>query len=920
MQKFAYADPSRSIVFNTCRTSTCCPLRRLPYWSLVPLLVTCLDVLGQSPKITDAKIGADGRFVLQQSADPNFYYILRKGDQVTAILTAKDIQLGQLGSVQLKDPDLAADAAFYRVQQVPVAVPLDTDGDGIDDVYELKNRPLLDPLNPTDAALDPDRDGKTTLEEYRLGRNPFAAERPAVPTIVYPTNATTASFVMFSGQGPKNTLIRVEGGAAYVTNIVDNTGAFELTVPLNPNRLNRLFVSAVDDAGETSAPAPIDILQDSTPPYLFIDFPASNAVLTTETTLIAGRVGDALSGFLGLNVTVNGQPAQVDVGIGPNGTYQRSVPLIVGANTIEVVATDRLGNGVTRRITVTREVPAGPRLIAVSGDFQETNTLRRLTQPLVVKATEANGNVLANKPIKFQVTRSDGRLLPVATNSVTGGMSSLQSSPSWNSNGVLALEVSTDANGEARVWWTMGTDAGHANNRLAVSAADIPETAYFCASASALPAKQINIGSGNSQRGETLAPAPEPLKVWVSDGNNPVAGIPVTFRVVQGDGTLVPIVAADGASPAGPGLRASRPTTSVALVPRRSRGDEAPISKSAVRNPQSAIAGQVNGSPEVTVLTGITGHAEVDYTFGSDSGNQLVEATFPGNTGLPATFVLLGLTRTPGQPTSFAGIVHDNTYQPVVGAYCELVVAGSTNRLSSDSQGRFVFQSIASGSGHLYLNGATAYKLGTNDIPTNSFPSLQYTVAIVPNAENSLPTPVLLLRLNTNNARWYSGTNDLVLTCEGIEGLKMTIKANSMRHPITGQLISPTHPTWVSLNQVHHDNIPMPMPDGASPPFAWTLQPGGATFDPPVQVEYPNMSGLAPGAAAFFLTFNHDTERFEIVASGHVVEDGSTIVTDSGGGLTISGWGCNCPPYSVTGDCRRKIELLVPMFEGGVFS
>jgi hypothetical protein len=36
----------------------------------------------------------------------------------------------------------------------------------------------------------------------------------------------------------------------------------------------------------------------------------------------------------------------------------------------------------------------------------------------------------------------------------------------------------------------------------------LPETANFCASASALPAKQVNIGSGNNQRGETLGPAP----------------------------------------------------------------------------------------------------------------------------------------------------------------------------------------------------------------------------------------------------------------------------------------------------------------------------------------------------------------------------------------------------------------------------
>ncbi|MCI0541264.1 MAG: hypothetical protein L0Z50_39190, partial [Verrucomicrobiales bacterium] len=468
------------------------------------LFLFASSLVGQSSKITDAGIGADGRFILQQAADPNSYYILRKGEQVTAILTAKDIQLGQIGSLQLKDPDLAVNAAFYRVQQVPISAPLDTDGDGIDDLYELKNRPLLDPLDPSDAALDPDRDGKTTLEEYRLGRNPFAAERPAVPSITYPTNATTASFVMFSGQGPKNTQIRVEGGAAYVTNVVDNTGAFELTVPLNPNRLNRLFVSAVDEFGEPSPTAPIDILQDSTPPYVFIDFPTNGMTLTTETTLVAGRVGDSLSGFLGLNVAVNGQPAQVDVGIGPNGTYQRGgVPLVIGANQIEVTATDRLGNFARTNINVVRVIPAGARLIAVAGDLQETNILRRVAQPIVVQLTQAGGTPLANKVVMFRVTRSDGRLLPLNTNQLAA---STTNRADYGPNGTMRLELTTDASGQAAAWWTMGTDAGHANNRVSVSTTETLETVNFCASASALPAKQVNIGSGNNQRGETLAP------------------------------------------------------------------------------------------------------------------------------------------------------------------------------------------------------------------------------------------------------------------------------------------------------------------------------------------------------------------------------------------------------------------------------
>src|SRR6058998_1798166 len=100
----------------------------------------------------------------------------------------------------------------------------------------------------------------------------------------------------------------------------------------------------------------------------------------------------------------------------------------------------------------------------------------------------------------------------------------------------------------------------------------------------------------------------------------------------------------------------------------------------------------------------------------------------------------------------------------------------------------------------------------------------------------------------------------------------MTIKAKFMVKP-QGNRVTNDHPATVSLNQVHHDSVPMPIPDGASPPFTWTLQPGSSTFDPPIQIEYPNMSALPAGSIAYFLSFNHDTRRFEIIASGQVRND-----------------------------------------------
>ena len=142
-----------------------------------------------------------------------------------------------------------------------------------------------------------------------------------------------------------------------------------------------------------------------------------------------------------------------------------------------------------------------------------------------------------------------------------------------------------------------------------------------------------------------------------------------------------------------------------------------------------------------------------------------------------------------------------------------------------------------------------------------------------------------------------------VLTVEGLDGLEMVVKAGSMTRA-DGTVPTPSNPAIIALNPVHFDKVPMPMPDGAAPPFAWTLQPAGAIFDPPVEITYPNMSGLPAGAIAYFLSFNHDTGKFEIIATGHVTDDGANIVSDPGVGIVKAGWGCNCPLYAAVGDCE----------------
>src|SRR5579862_97387 len=57
---------------------------------------------------------------------------------------------------------------------ISVSAMLDSDGDGMPDEWEIANG--LNPLDPSDAAQDPDGDGLTNLQEYKAGTNPHVAD------------------------------------------------------------------------------------------------------------------------------------------------------------------------------------------------------------------------------------------------------------------------------------------------------------------------------------------------------------------------------------------------------------------------------------------------------------------------------------------------------------------------------------------------------------------------------------------------------------------------------------------------------------------------------------------------------------------------------------------------------------------------
>lgn len=97
-----------------------------------------------------------GRVAADVAAEPDYYYQLLRGPLPDACLFPTDMQLPGSGMLTLYDSIPARERAFFTVRRIPVAAPLDTDGDGRSDTDELASA-QGNPLNP--ARVVPGSDG-----------------------------------------------------------------------------------------------------------------------------------------------------------------------------------------------------------------------------------------------------------------------------------------------------------------------------------------------------------------------------------------------------------------------------------------------------------------------------------------------------------------------------------------------------------------------------------------------------------------------------------------------------------------------------------------------------------------------------------------------------------------------------------------
>jgi hypothetical protein len=163
--------------------------------------------------------------------------------------------------------------------------------------------------------------------------------------------------------------------------------------------------------------------------------------------------------------------------------------------------------GCKKAATVEPETVAA--LTIVSGNAQTRQAGRALRAPLVFRATNASGKGVAGVAVTMVVS--------------TGGGS------------VDSASVKTDANGEARVKWTLGPDVAQVLVATTRSADPLRVTA------TGIQPTDIVIAQGNNQSAKVGVALTNSVVVRVLGGSNvPMDSVNVTFQITGGGGAISP--------------------------------------------------------------------------------------------------------------------------------------------------------------------------------------------------------------------------------------------------------------------------------------------------------------------------------------------------------------------------------------------
>ncbi|MEO8368069.1 MAG: choice-of-anchor X domain-containing protein [Candidatus Solibacter sp.] len=424
-----------------------------------------------------------------------------------------------------------------------------------------------------------------------------------------------------------------------------------------------------------------------------------------------------------------------------------------------------------------------------------------------------------------------------------------------NNNGLVgpgapllpSIAVSTDGNGKAQVNWTLGARAGSGSNGVEATSTGYDGTAIFIATGTPGGPRNIVVDTGDAQTGAVNSALPRPLiAVVVDGGNNRLANVPVTFTVAAGGGNFA--------------------SQSAFIV-------------------NSDSDGRVSG----TLTLGPNGGA----------GNNVVQATFPGNPASPATFTASGKVPGNASDTTITGVVLDNSGGPISGVTVRAVLSNlltsngqivtTLPSVQTNVQGQFTVVNAPVGYVKVLVDGSTATR------PNVTFPTLDYDLVTVAGQVNTVGLPIYLPALSNNRLCVTQTTGGGTLTMVEAPGFALTFAPGQVTFP------GGSKSGCVSATLVNSDKMPMVPGFGQQPRFLVTIQPAGALFNPPAVISMPNVDGLPPHAVTEMYSFDHDIGAFVAIGTGTVSADALAITSSPGSGVLKAGWHCGGNPAAAGG-------------------
>ena len=153
----------------------------------------------------------------------------------------------------------------------------------------------------------------------------------------------------------------------------------------------------------------------------------------------------------------------------------------------------------------------GTDLMLMAGNNQNGLANLLLGAPLSVTVVDSNKKPLPNTLVNWSVTQGDGKL--------------------------SASQSLTDQMGVAQITVTLG--ASEPQTQISASLPGLNSTIVFSEKSVPASSTTLTLISGNNQSGLAGSALPQPLVVMILDNNkNPIAGVPISWSVVTGNGTL----------------------------------------------------------------------------------------------------------------------------------------------------------------------------------------------------------------------------------------------------------------------------------------------------------------------------------------------------------------------------------------------